>query len=194
MKIKLFLSLLLLLCLLLTSCSSNHDENVIFIHGASFYKNENDSYDVYFICENLESEGRENKYFCLSLNKDNFNKSIFGLEKSGKKYYFATCEIYFFDEELPNESLYEIALSLCQSNKFPLSATSLLVKNWNKEIFSNNIRNEKNFKEILDFSKTESESICDFFKEISVDGEKKCAKISFSQNGMLLPKTVKNNI
>lgn len=180
MKTKCFIILLIFLCSMLSSCSSNHDENVIFIHGVLFGRSaEEQMYDITFICENLDTETEKGNYYCFSFECDDLKTIPENLEHGGNKYYFATTELYIFDESLSENSLFELALFLCDSNKFPISSYALQLYGADSKSFCEKVKSKEDFEKMLSLSKNQGKRLCDFFKEIS---QEKNGSLALSQN------------
>ncbi len=153
----------ILICIFLSSCSKNYSLDAYFIHTIGF-SGDGDNLKLSAVCEKMQ--GDESEYFVI----EEYGESLDNIVKSiNKKYpdcYFATAEIYFFDDKLSNKNNVILASELCQSNTFPLKGKAKRMNREKIEKLFSGIKDEDDIKKLIRNQNTNSDNVAVFLAKI----------------------------
>lgn len=139
----------LLICFILSSCSSNHSGDVYFLHTAVFGKTETGKLQITAILEKLSSDDKKDNYFTVVENGKDIAEITGKISDTYKECYFATSEVYAFDSSLSSEDLKVIARAICDSNDYPSKSLAYYFNGTDTKSFCELIKSDDDMKKLL---------------------------------------------
>lgn len=149
-------------CIFLTSCSSSSDGDTYFIHASAF-ENTQDGYKIVVLCE---KSGEKDKYFTASAYGKSLENAAKKLMKRYKDCYFATCEIYFFNENADENLICHAAKEICDSNFFPTKSNISGISSADNMAFLKTIKDEDDLKRIKNYELSDAVNTVKFFASV----------------------------